>query len=142
MTDPAPHTAPLQLEVGTIEEFIGLLERRERDAANAPADDAPLLRRAVCLDIRYDQRDGGHGIPHRTRYVLAAFAYGPDLVTLRTVTSRSLEMSPPAGDEQKLADVQKERFEEVRRAVEALTGRMSLSEKAPVIEGRLGPAAG
>jgi hypothetical protein len=90
--------APFELETSDLEEFLSLLERREDDAANAPPRDAPLLRRAVCVEALLDQTASRYGLPFRTRYVVAAFAYGEDLITFKSVTSHSAKMGPPADD--------------------------------------------
>ncbi len=136
-----PH-APFELETSNVEEFLSLLERRENDAANAPPRVTPLLRRAVCVEALLDQTASQHGLPFRTRYVVAAFAYGEDLVTFKSVTSRSAEMAPPADDERELAAAQWRRYAEVLGAIRERLGEMGASSRVPLVEGTLRHSGG
>jgi hypothetical protein len=134
--------ATFELETSSLEEFLSLLERREKDAANAPPRDAPLLRRAVCVEALLDQVTSRYGLPFRTRYVVAAFAYGEDLITFKSVSSRSAEMGPPADDERELAAAQRRRYAEVLGAIRERLGEMSASDHIPLVEGILRHSSG
>jgi hypothetical protein len=81
-----------EVEAATVEEFLRLLKERERDD---PAFEGPQhsLRRAVFVARMLEQRSSRFGYPLVTRYVVAAFAYGPDVVYLRRTTSHAVELS-------------------------------------------------
>ncbi len=126
-----------ELKAATLKGFLDLLEKRESDPALGETEGATLPRRAVCVNMLYDQRIESHGLPFRTRYVLATFAYGPDLVSCKLITSASLEMGSPSEDGEKLAAAQRGEFERVKETVEREVERMGSSGRTPVVVGSL-----
>lgn len=126
-----------ELKVATLEGFLDLLGKRESDPAVGDTAGKPLPRRAVCVNMLYDQSTDDHGLPFRTRFVLSTFAYGPDLVSHKLVTSASLEMGPPAKDEKELAAAQRRAFERIKETIEREVERMGASERIPVLVGSL-----
>lgn len=126
-----------ELKAAVLEGFLDLLGERESELAVGETGGATLPRRAVCVNMLYDQRIEDHGLPFRTRYVLATFAYGPDLVSLQLITSASLEMGSPSEDEEKLAAAQRGEFERVKETVEREVERMGAAGRIPVVVGSL-----
>lgn len=74
-----------EIEAATVDEFLRLLEEREGRAA--PRGLRSPLRRAVFVARTLDQRISRFGHPVVTRRVVAAFAYGRDIVCCRRITS-------------------------------------------------------
>lgn len=126
--EPGPAFA---VDTATIEEFLRLLQEREEG-------EAPLrgprgaTRRAVFVARMLDRRSSGYGYPSVRRYVVAAFAYGQDLVYYRRTTSSAVKLPEIVKE---TADRQQETYEEVRAEVERGLGRMGLD--LPVYEGSL-----
>jgi len=130
VTDEEPGPA-FGVEAATVEEFLRLLKEREEG-------EAPLrgprgaTRRAVFVAQLLDRRSSGHGYPSVRRSVVAAFAYGRDLVSYRRITSSAVELPEIA---EKIARRQQEAYEEMRAEVERGLERMGLD--LPVYEGSL-----
>lgn len=131
-------TDAFELEAASIEEFLDLLERRERDPVVAGNESTgPFVRRAVCVTRLFDRRPSDHAFPIITRYVAAAFAYGEDLVSYRITTSNGMEMPSPADDVEKMAKRQQETYEDVRSRVEQRIEELGISSRVPIVEGFL-----
>ena len=76
-------------ETATLEEFLEILALRDLEDGPPPEG---ALRRAVCVTRLFDRHSSQYGFPVVRRYVLAAFAYGGDLVTYREIKSHQMEM--------------------------------------------------
>ncbi|MDP9477368.1 MAG: hypothetical protein M3R38_17080 [Actinomycetota bacterium] len=121
-----------EIEAGTMERFLELLKDREEE--RAPSEAGTLLRRAVFVAPLKHARVSG-GIPAVTRRVRAAFAYGPDLVTLTRLTADGYEFPIPADDVEKNTARQEEVLEETKRRVE--DGLEALGPSVPIRVGWL-----
>lgn len=119
------------VEAATVEEFLRLLQDREEG-------EAPLrgprgaTRRAVFVAQMLDRRSSGYGYPSVRRYVVAAFAYGRDLVSYRRTTSSAVELPETAW---RTGERQQKAYEEVRAEVERGLEAMGLD--LPIYEGSL-----
>jgi hypothetical protein len=80
-----------EVEAATVEEFLRLLKERERGESFVGEPEAPL-RRAVFVARIGEARSSRYGFPKVIRYVVAAFAYGWDIVCHRRLTSSAVEM--------------------------------------------------
>ncbi|MDP9479506.1 MAG: hypothetical protein M3R38_28195 [Actinomycetota bacterium] len=108
--------ATFEIEAGTMERFLELLRSREDE--RLPSEDETLPRRAVFVAPIRHARTDETGIPVVSRRVRAAFAYGPDLVTLSYLTSHDYEFPSPAHDARKNHARQDEILEKTRARVE------------------------
>jgi hypothetical protein len=119
------------VEAATVEEFLRLLkEREEGEASLGGLRGAP--RRAVFVAQMLDQRSSSYGYPSVRRYVVAAFAYGRDLVSYSRTTSSAVELPEIAS---RAAERQQEAYEEIRVDIERGLEGMGLD--LPVYEGSL-----
>ena len=80
----------------------------------------------------FDQRRSRYGLPLVTRYVVAAFAYGRDLVSYRRTTSNAVELPETAV---RIEERQREVYEEVVAEIER--GLDEEDVRVPIYEGRL-----
>jgi hypothetical protein len=126
-----------EIEAGTLERFLELL--RDREDERVPSEEETLPRRAVFVAPLRHARVS-EGIPVVTRRVQAAFAYGPDLVTLTRVTADGYEFPSPAEDVEKNSARQDEVLQTTRRQIEA--GLEALGLSLPVRVGWLKTAGG
>lgn len=123
------------VETATVEEFLRLLKEREEDEAYRRGSRSPL-RRAVYVARMLDHRSSRYDFPLVTRYVIATFAYGRDLVSYRRTTSNAVELPETAV---RTEERQREAFEEV---VAELERRLDEEDvRVPIYEGRLRRAA-
>lgn len=120
-----------QVEAATVEEFLRLLKERQ-EVEEPSRGTRGTTRRAVFIAQILDQQSSGYGYPAVRRSVVAAFAYGRDLVSYRRTTSSAVELPEIA---RKTAERQQETYEEVRAEVERGLERMGLV--LPVYEGSL-----
>jgi hypothetical protein len=120
-----------EVEAATVEEFLRLLEERER---HDPAFEGPqnFLRRAVFVARMLEQRSSRFSYPLVTRYVVAAFAYGPDIVCLRRTTSHAVELPETVDMTEKR---QRAVYEEMR--AEVGRGMEDANVDVPLYEGCL-----
>ncbi len=119
------------VEAATVEEFLRLLkEREEGEASLRGPRGAP--RRAVFVAQMLDQRSSSYGYPSVRRYVVAAFAYGRDLVSYSRTTSSAVELPEIAA---RAAERQQEAYEAIRADIERGLEGMGLD--LPVYEGSL-----
>lgn len=120
-----------EVEAASVEEFLRLLIGRER--AEAPSQDPRSPARwAVFVAPLQDVTGGRYAFPKVTRSVVAAFAYGPDIVSYRRTTSSAVEL-PEVSRE--LIVRQREACEQLRGEVEHGIGDANLG--VPVYEGHL-----
>ncbi len=119
------------VEAATVEEFLRLLKERE-EAGEPSREPRSATRRAVFVAQILDQRSSSYGYPAVRRSVVAAFAYGCDLVSYKRTTSSAVELPEIA---KKAAERQQETYEEMRAEVERGLERMGLD--LPVYEGSL-----
>lgn len=121
----------LEVEAATVEEFLRLL--KDREEGEAPTREPHgATRRAVFVVQLLDRRNSGYGYPAVRRFVVAAFAYGRDLIFYKRTTSSAVELPEIA---EKTAERQQEVYEEMRAEVERGLNRMGLD--LPVYEGSL-----
>lgn len=121
-----------EVECSTMDEFLRMLELRESEADPVLARSA--LRRSVFVVELQDYRSTSMGLPSVTRYVVAGFAYGEDLVSMKVYTSRGIEF--PRGPESgKPGEKQAEAYEDMREEIEARITSGMLD--VPVVNGFL-----
>lgn len=120
-----------EVEAASVEEFLRLLGGRE-SAEGSRLEQRGAARRAVFVAQLLDRRGSGYGFPKVRRYVVAAFAYGPDVVSYKRTTSNAVELPEIAG---KTAERQREAYEEVRAEIEH--GIEGANLEVPVHEGFL-----
>jgi hypothetical protein len=120
-----------EIEAATVEEFLRLLKEREEDEAYRRGSRSPL-RRAVFVARMFDQRSSRYDFPLVTRYVVATFAYGRDLVSYRRTTSNAVELPETAV---RTEERQRETFAEVMAEIER--GLDEEDIRVPIYEGRL-----
>ena len=125
---PAPG---FEIDAATVEEFLRLLKEREEDEAYRRGSRSPL-RRAVFVARMFDQRSSRYDFPLVTRYVVATFAYGRDLVSYRRTTSNAVELPETAV---RTEERQREAFAEVMAEIERGLDEEDIS--VPIYEGRL-----
>lgn len=125
-----------ETSVSTLDELLNLLERREGDEKFQSTDQA-LTRRAVHVSARCRAVSTDYGVPSVTRTVVAAFAYGEDLVSFTRTTSRGIEFPAPATDAKEARRAQEEALREIRSAVEAKLSDLGLSRSVPVLHAGL-----
>jgi hypothetical protein len=136
LTEHGSRSAPgFEIEAATVQEFVRLLKERER-GESASEEPRSLLRKAVFVTRMLDQRSSRFGYPLVTRYVVAAFAYGPDLVCCRRTTSHAVELPELAS---KTEDRQRAVYEEMR--AEVARGLEEAKIGIPLYEGCLRRAA-
>ena len=129
MTD-RPDSA-FEVEAASVEEFLRLLVGRER--AEAPSyEPRSVARRAMFVAPLQDVTSGRCAFPKVARHVVAAFAYGPDVVSYRRTTSNAVELPEVVG---KTAERQREAYEEIRAEIER--GIAGAGLEVPVHEGFL-----
>lgn len=128
------NTGVFEVEAGTTERFLELLKSREDE--RVPSEGETLPRRAVFVAPLKHARLS-EGIPFVTRRVRAAFAYGPDLVTLTHVTYNDHEFPAPADDVEKNNARQEEVLQKTKRQIEE--GIEALGLSLPVRTGWLKP---
>lgn len=124
-------SSAFEVEAVSGEEFLRLLSGRE-DAKNPPGSPHGAARRAVFVAPLQDVTGGMYAFPKVTRRVVAAFAYGADMVSLTRTTSSAIELPEVARE---LADRQREACEQLR--VEIERGIDDANLRVPVYEGRL-----
>jgi hypothetical protein len=120
-----------EIEAATIEEFLRLLKEREEHEASMRESRSPL-RRAVFVARMLNQRSSRYDFPLVTRYVVAAFAYGWDVVSYRRTTSNAVELPETAV---RTEGRQREAYEEVVAQIER--GLDDEDIRLPIYEGRL-----
>ncbi len=125
---PAPG---FEIEAATVEEFLQLLKEREEHEASLRGSNSPL-RRAVFVARMLDQRSSRYDFPLVTRYVVATFAYGRDLVSYRRTTSNAVELPETVV---RIEERQREAYEEVVAEIER--GLDEEDIRVPIYEGRL-----
>lgn len=130
MTEHGP-ACGFEIEAATVEEFLRLLKEREEHEASRRGSNSPL-RRAVFVARIFDQRSSRYDFPLVTRYVVATFAYGQDLVSYRRTTSNAVELPETAV---RTEERQREAFEEVMAEIER--GLDEEDVRVPIYEGRL-----
>jgi hypothetical protein len=92
VTEHGSGSAPgFDLEAATVEEFLWLLKERER-GESASEEPRSRLGRAVFILQLEEVRSSRYASPKVTRHVVAAFAYGPNLVCCRRTTSHAVEL--------------------------------------------------
>jgi hypothetical protein len=124
-----------EIEAATVEEFLRLLKEREEGEASL-GELRGATRRAVFVAQILDQRSTSYGYPSVRRYIVAAFAYGCDLVSYSRTTSSAVELPEIAS---RTAERQHEAYEEIRVEIERGLERMGLD--LPVFEGSLRSSA-
>jgi hypothetical protein len=120
-----------EIEAATVEEFLRLLKEREEHEASMRESRSPL-RRAVFVARMLNQRSSRYDFPLVTRYVVAAFAYGRDVVSYRRTTSNAVELPETAV---RTEGRQREAYEEVVAEIER--GLDDEDIRLPIYEGRL-----
>jgi hypothetical protein len=117
-----------EIEAATVGEFLRLLEERE-EGEDAPAGPHSSLRRAVFVARMLDRRSSRFGYPSVTRYVVAAFAHGGDVVCYRRITSHAVELPELARTtEERQQAAYEELRTEIERGLEELDLRVSVHE--------------
>ncbi len=120
-----------EVEAASVEEFLRLLGGRESAEASRSGLRS-AARRAVFVAQLLDRRGSGYGYPKVRRYVVAAFAYGPDIVSYKRTISNAVELPATA---KQTRDRQQRIYEETRAEVERGMEEMGL--EVPVREGSL-----
>ena len=110
------------VEAATVEEFLRLLKEREENQEPL-REPRGASRRAVFVAQLLDRRNSGYGYPAVRRFVVAAYAYGRDLVSYKRTTSSAVELPEIA---EKAAERQQETYEEIRAELERGLERMGL----------------
>ncbi len=118
-------------EAASVEEFLRLLGGRESAEASR-REPRGAARRAVFVAQLLDRRGSGYGYPKVRRYVVAAFAYGPDVVFYKRTTSNAVELPETA---KQIRDRQQRIYEETRAELER--GMENAGLDVPVREGYL-----
>lgn len=120
-----------EVEVATVEEFLRILAERE-GAETSTMEPREIARRAVFVAQLLDRRSTSYGYPAVRRYVVAAFAYGRDLISYMRTTSSAVELPDMV---EKIEERQQAAYEEIRAEI----GR-GLEERrldVPIHEGSL-----
>ena len=130
MTDEEPRST-FGIEAATVEEFLRLLQKREEVEAS-PGELRGATRRAVFVTQMLDQRSTIYGYPSVRRYVVAAFAFGRDLVSYSRTISSAVELPEIAS---RAAERQQEAYEEIRAEIER--GLEGKGLDLPIFEGSL-----
>jgi hypothetical protein len=121
----------VEVEAASLEEFLRLLGGRE-SAESPRRGPRGATRRAVFVARLLDRQSSGYGYPKVRRYIVAAFAYEPDVVSYKRITSNAVELPEIA---EKTAERQREAYEEVRAEIERRIAGAGL--EVPVREGFL-----
>lgn len=129
MTD-RPGSA-FEVEAASVEEFLRLLGGRESTEASRPGPRG-TARRAVFVAQLLDRRGSGYRYPKVRRYVVAAFAYGPDIVSYERTTSNAVELPETA---KQTRARQQQIYEETRAEIERGIEEVGLA--VPVRDGYL-----
>lgn len=135
------------VEAGTFEEFVNLLQAREGERGSPsgahgglPAAE-PLPRRAVFVSQLADYRGTGLGEPMVRRYVVVSFAYGADLVSFEEQVSHELELRRGPGAYPAGVRTPRERhaeaFERLREDAGERIAAVGLEPHVPVLAGHL-----
>ncbi len=103
-----------EVEVATIEEFLRILVERE-ESETPSTEPRTVARRAVFIAQLLDRRSSSYGYPSVRRYVVAAFAYGRDLISYKRTTSSAVELPDM---ERKIEERQEAAYEEIRTEIE------------------------
>jgi len=119
------------VEAATVEEFLRLLEERE-GSESAPAGHHGSPRGAVFVARMLDRRNSRFGYPSVTRYVVAAFAYGGNVVCCRRTTSHAVELPELARTTE---ERQRAAYDELRAEIER--GMEEADIVVPLYEGCL-----
>ena len=120
-----------EIEAASGEEFLRLLTGRER--AEVPSQNPrSVARAAVFVTPLQDVTGGRYAFPKVTRRVVAAFSYGPGIVSYGRTTSSVVEL-PEVSRE--LVERQREACEELRAEIERGVREANLA--VPVHEGHL-----
>jgi hypothetical protein len=93
---------------------------------------SPESSRTAHVGRMFDQRSSRYDFPLVTRYVVATFAYGRDLVSYRRTTSNAVELPETAV---RTEGRQREAYEEVVAEIERRLDEEDIS--VPIYEGRL-----
>lgn len=125
-----------EVEAATLEEFLRLLRAREK-GMDSRAGSRGLLRSAVFVARIREDRSSRYAFPKVTRLVVAAFAYGRDVVCCRRFVSNAVELPEMMG---KLEERQRSVHEELR--VEIGRGLEEANLGVPLYEGTLRRVAG
>jgi hypothetical protein len=126
--DPGPG---FQVEAANVEEFLRLLKERE-ESESAPAGHHGSPRRAVFVARMLDRRSSRFGYPSVTRYVVAAFAHGGDVVCLRRTSSHAVELPELARTTE---ERQRAAYDELRAEIER--GMEDADMEVPLYVGHL-----
>lgn len=139
--------ARFEVEVGTFEEFVNLLQAREGERGSPSGAHGgllaaePLPRRSVFVSQLADYRGTRLGEPMVRRYVVASFAYGADLVSFEEQVSHDLEFrrgpSPYPDGVRTPRKRHAEAFERLREDVRERIGAVGLEPHVPVLAGHL-----
>lgn len=111
--------ASSEIEAAGLEDFLWLLKERE-DRFGGQAPNGPTGG-VVSVSRMLDRRRSRYSFPLVTRYVVAAFSYGPENVIYKRTTSHAVElpeMVKKSEDRQK--DIQEEVRVEIGRGMERL----------------------
>ncbi len=112
MTNDEPESA-FEVEAATVEEFLRLLAERE-EAGKPSREPRAAARRAVFIAQLLDRRSSSYGYPAVRRYVVAAFAYGRDVISYKRTTSSAVELPDMVG---KIEERQQAAYEETRTEI-------------------------
>jgi hypothetical protein len=124
-------TPGFEVEAATVTDFLRLLKEREEVETSLRESLSPL-RRAVFVARMLDQRSSRYSFPLVTRYVVATFAYGRDLVSYRRTTSNAVELPETAV---RTEERQREVYEEVVAEIERRLDEEGVS--VPIYEGSM-----
>jgi hypothetical protein len=119
-----------EIEVASVEEFLRLLKKRDDERLDQNGYGS--TRKAVFIAQMMNHRPSNYVFPLVRRYVVAAFAYGRDLVSYTRTTSNAVELPETVG---KIEDRQQAAYEEIRTEIER--GLEELGLRLPVHEGFL-----
>lgn len=134
--------AGFEVEAASVEELLVLLDAREGAEATSDAEAGAAegaVRRAVFVSQLLDNKGTSYGFPFVTRWVLAGFVYGADLVSHKRIVSHEMEMPGGPPDRERPADRQAAAFDETRKAIRAHVAAKGWD--VPVLEGFLRHAA-
>lgn len=119
MSETTNRPAGFEVEAGSVEEFLRLLDEREAERKRGVLPSVePLPRTAVYVAPLQDIRHGGNGMPWPSvrRYVLAGFAYGEDLVSYRVDVSSGMEF-PDGPDRDKPRELHNRIYEDLKTRI-------------------------
>lgn len=101
-----------EVEVASVEEFLRMLKERDEELPGPQGYGAS--GKAIFVARMMDRRLSSYGFPLIRRYVVAAFAYGRDRVSLTRTTSNAVEMPETVAE---IEDRQQEAYEDVRKEI-------------------------